>query len=507
MKIDYFIRLFLVSAILFILYLTIRALYFGAFAFWFDPARDLGLGLANLKKISLIGHPSGGLPGLFYGPYYIWMISLAEVVSRDPRWVWFAVATIPYFTLFPLILYTYRKYADVTVLLAFWLIFLLSFNNHSQIWNPNPTPIMYLAAVYFGSRILFKTHANVFFALYTGLAAGLIANYHMSYGVGIILSFLLLFIINFLIPFFKRAKGKNIRFADTLVPLILYVVGTGVTYVPFLLFELRHGFNQIKILLANFQLGLTKGTSLNLGQGFSKTGIIDYFFIQGAKLLHIPSNLIWIFLIGCFIFILVRAYKSKKKPFTDDEKRLLFIVSANAAVVLFVFITAKNPVYDYFFIGVEMFFLLVALVITRKIPFFKWFFLCMVVFLLVSRVQSEVQSLGKKNTSSNYESKRKTVELIYKDIKKPPFTVYVYDPAIYTFDYDYIFGMYQEKYGFAPNRQQSPDKTVYVVLPESKNQGSLKSFAEYHTPVTEYMTKGRWTMDDGTVILRRERIK
>ena len=101
-KIDYSVRLLLIFSIIFVFYLTVRALYFGAFAFWFDPARDLALGLANLKKISLIGHPSGGLPGLFYGPYYIWFISFAELFNKDPRWIWFFFAAVPYFTLFPL---------------------------------------------------------------------------------------------------------------------------------------------------------------------------------------------------------------------------------------------------------------------------------------------------------------------------------------------------------------------------------------------------------------------
>ncbi len=503
-KIDSFVSLFLIVSIVFIFFITCRALYFGAFAFWFDPARDLGLGLANLRKLSLIGHPSGGLPGLFYGPYYIWLISFAEIFSKDPRWIWFAVATVPYFTLFPLVMLLYRKYTDISVILAFILLFLLSFTNHSQIWNPNPTPIMYLGAVYFATLILFKNKQIALYAILTGLLAGFIANFHMSFGIGIIVSFGLLFLVNIFKA--KTADDRKHDLTNRIVVLFLFFVGVGTTYFPFLLFEFRHGFNQIKIILTNFYIGLTQGTSLNLGHGFSRFEIVDYFFVQGSKLLHIPLPYLFFFIAFCFVYILFQARRTKKRSILENERNLLSIVLINAGTVLFLFLTAKNPVYDYFYIGVEMFFLLVALIITRKIPVVKWSFITLAFVLLALRVGEEVRALGVKNISSNYASKRKVVELIYKDVVKPPFTVYVYDPAIYTFDYDYLFEMFQDTYGFKPNRQDSSDKNVYIILPESKNQGSLRSFTEYHTPPSNFITKKKWVMDDRTVILKRERI-
>lgn len=507
MKKDYFLNTCIVIGISFIFYLTVRAISFGAFAFWFDPARDLGLGLDNLKKLSLIGHPSGGLAGVFYGPYYIWFISLAEIVSKDPRWVWFAFATVPYFTLFPFILYKFKDYADTTILLTLWLIFLLSFNNHLQIWNPNPTPIMYLFAVYFANRIFLKSKIKFVFAFFTGLSTGFIANFHMSFGSAIILSFFLIFLIDNIVQFFNKTKEKNKLIWMKFVSLILYCVGVAVTYIPFFLFEVRHGFNQIKIIMMNFQLGITKGISLNDGQGFSKWGIVNYFFVQGEKLLHIPSSLIWLFLLGSICVIFYTATKKNKKAFTPEEIKLLLIVLTNAITVLAVFLNTKNPVYDYFFISVEMFFLLPTLVIAKKIPVVKFFFVGLAFYLILIRANSEVQSFGKKNTSSNYESKRKTIDLIYKNAKQPPFTVYIYDPAIYTFDYDYIIRMYKEKYGFEPNREKTADNIIYIILPESKNKGALQSFVDYHTPSSEYVTKQSWGMDDGTTVLERERLK
>lgn len=503
MKKDRILLPFLIIAIVAVFALTVRGLVAGAFPFWFDPALDVGLGLANLKKLSLIGHPSGGLPGLFYGPYYIWSISFAELFSRDPRWVWFMFSTVPYFTLFPFILSRFRKFADYVTLLSFFLVFILSFAYHAQVWNPNPTPLMYLFAVYFAMQTLFRKETNLPFAFLTGLSAGLIANYHMSYGIGMVASFAAAFASDALFRFLRKQGG---RAAALRKAFGFFAFGSGVfvTYIPFLLFEARHGFNQVKIILENFALGM-KGESLNVGHGFSKAGIVDYFFVQGGKLLHVPSNILMILAAAIAAAYGIYVWKKRKSPLAQDEKRLLGIVAINAATVLAVFLMTKNPVYDYFFIGVEMFFLLAALVATKRIPYAKYLVVALAFYLFFQRVGAEAVSWNKPNTSSNYGSKKKTVQLIYRDAKKPPFTVLVYDPAIYTFDYDYLFTYLGETYGFEPSRTKGDDRTVYVVLPETNNKGAEQSFADYHTPESQYRTVKRWVTEDRTVVLKREK--
>lgn len=504
MKKAHILSLFLALGVLFMFYLTSRAIYFGAFPFWFDPARDLGLGLANLKKLSLIGHPSGGLSGVFYGPYYIWLISLAEAINKDPRWVWFAFAALPYFTLFPFMLSKFRKYSDIPTLLAFWLLFLLSFSYYIQVWNPNPTPIMYLAAVYFATLVLFRTGRAFLFAFLTGIMAGLIANFHMSFGAALIVSFFLAFAADFFLQLGNKTKEKLSLLKNKALQFILYGAGVFVTYIPFLLFESRHGFNQIKIILANFVLGLTKGASLNIGAGIPKPEVAGVFFGQGGKLMHLPGIMLIALIVASFAFVLVRS-KNRKKAFSPDEIRLMALVLLNALVVLFVFVTTKNPVYEYFFTGVEMFFLLFALIVFRKIPALRYLFIAFVLVVFLERANTEVAAMNKKSTLPNYATKREAVDTIYRDNPPRQFTVFVYDPAIYTYDFDYIFNMYGEKYGFLPDRTKPGDRVSYVVLPATKDTGALTSFTDYYTPSKEFITKKKWTMTDGTVILRRER--
>lgn len=495
----------LVCCIFVLFLLTAYLMYKGAFAFWFDPARDLGLGLENLKKLSLIGHPSGGLAGVFYGPYYIWFISALELINKDPRWVWFAFATLPYFTLFPLGLFLFKKYSDTTTLLAFWLLFILSFSYPSQVWNPHPTPIFYLFALYFATRTVFTKKPSLLYALATGLFTGLIANFHMSFGSAIILSFFIVFATDIILALMAKTENKTDLIKGKVIGFIAYGIGVFVTYIPFLLFEMRHGFNQIKIIVNAFVLGITKGVSINIGHGYSKPEIIHYFFVQGEKLLRIPSMLILPLLVLSLGYIMYKSKKAKKSGLSGDEISLLALIGINAVAVLFVFLTTKNPVYDYFFTSVEMFFLIVALVVTKKIPVLKYLIIALTFYVFFMRINSEFKSAGNKGGSPDYASKRDTVDLIYKDAKKQQFTVYIFDPAIYTYDFDYIIGMYKDKYGYEPHRADAGDKTVYVILPENKDQGALDSFTTYHTPNGQYSTVQKWTMRDGTVVLKRQK--
>src|SRR6185369_11815759 len=109
----------------------------GDFALWYDPARDLFSALTNLQKPTLIGPPSG-IPGVFYGPYWIWLLSFAEIISRNVRVVTIIVETIPYAVVFPFFLSRFSKAISLPVLAMLWLLFLLSFNNYyTDLWNPH----------------------------------------------------------------------------------------------------------------------------------------------------------------------------------------------------------------------------------------------------------------------------------------------------------------------------------------------------------------------------------
>src|SRR3989344_163041 len=116
--------LYLVSIILpFII--ALHSISVGNIPFWYDPARDFLLGQDNIKKLTLIG-PTSGIPGIFYGPYWIWLISLGQLVSKDPRVVVFLILAIPYMVIFPFVLFRFKKIFGISTIIILWLYFSFS---------------------------------------------------------------------------------------------------------------------------------------------------------------------------------------------------------------------------------------------------------------------------------------------------------------------------------------------------------------------------------------------
>lgn len=171
------------------------------------------LGLDNLQKPTLIGPPSG-IPNEFYGPYWIWLISAALTISRDPRFVTFFVEAIPYFVIFPFVLYRFSKILKKEIVLMIFVVFTFSFNYKFFLWNPHLAPLFYLSFVYMllKSDFISLKPLNIVWIGLSGFLLGLVMNFHLSFGLGLMVSSVFVFIIEFLVNIkqYKKNLLKNI---------------------------------------------------------------------------------------------------------------------------------------------------------------------------------------------------------------------------------------------------------------------------------------------------------
>ena len=135
--------LFLISIIVAFL-IIIKPVIEGNIPFWYDPARDLLMAWDNLKKPTLIG-PTSGIPGIFYGPHWIWLLSIGVAISKDPRFVVFLILTLPHFIFLPLsIVKLQGKLIDWKTMISIWILSIFALGSYAnQIWSPNLAPLLF----------------------------------------------------------------------------------------------------------------------------------------------------------------------------------------------------------------------------------------------------------------------------------------------------------------------------------------------------------------------------
>ncbi|MEK7127301.1 MAG: hypothetical protein AAB838_01080 [Patescibacteria group bacterium] len=459
----------LIFAYCYFLFLSLRSVLWGGIPFWSDPARDLLLAWDNLHKISLIG-PPGGIPGVFYGPYWLWLNSLVLVFTKDPRFCSLFVILIPYFTLFPLLFWKLGKFIGRGPVVLIWLIFMLAYGSFytTFIWQPYLVPILLAALVYISaSNILNKP-------LMVGIMAAMLVNFHLSFGIVTCLSVSLLFFVTWLV------KDRKIK------TLILYIAGILIVFLPFLLFESRHGFNQTQSFIKAF-INSAVYNSASVGQmGLTKPEILSRFLSIPAQFLQMPFHLVVILWLA-----LITQFKNK---FTRNQIGIIAFLLFNIIGLFVVFYTSKNPVWDYYFIGMETLFLLLMGVLISKSRVLLTVGYLWVLILASRHLASFIRDPGADFLAvPSLASKQLVTQTIIDDAANQPFTVFAYSPSIYTFDYDYLFKW------LAPNHITGGP--VFLIIPPETSIAVKEDFIHYKTP--GYITVWEKVQKDKTMILKQ----
>jgi len=495
---SFFWIIFLVP-LLFSLMSTFR----GSLHFWYDPARDLLAAWDNLKKPTLIGPPTG-IPNLFYGPYWIWLLSLGLLISKDPRFVSFVVLTTPYFIIFPLILYKLSQgLFDKRIIAALWLLFILSFIEYTnQLWNPQLAPLLFLIELYliYKSNLISTKKQDLVAFFLLGIIQGLLLNFHFSFGLAIFLSIILFFVITMVADWIKKRRLT----ISGLKHIVLFGSGLSITYLPFFLFEYRHGFNQIKAIVYTMSQAAFHNSAVVGQVGLGKTEIINKFAERLPKLLQLPQ------VTALILSVLLLAgvglsIKLKWKKTAPDERKILLFLFLNILGILFIYLTSKNPVWDYHFIGTEIIILLLLGILMKKYMWVKRLLFFWAVMLLIPNSVFFIKSFKSspvKNTDLATEINN--VRSIFEDAGGKRFSYTAKNPAIYTYDYDYLFRwLGQTKYSYVPPNNVRETETVYLIIPKSQLADKI-GFIDNRTPAQKYLTVREWQGEDGSLIIKRE---
>jgi hypothetical protein len=470
----------------------------GNIPFWYDPARDMLSAWDNLHKLTLIGSTSG-IPGIFYGPYWIWYLSVSVFFSKDPRFATFIVSFIPYMFFFPVVLYQFKNYFNKYILLILWVLFILSSKAYVLfIWNPNNSPLLFLLSSYLILSAVSKekTFSCLKQILLAGMVAGLALNINIAFGAVFALSSVLFLFLN---TSFLLKKTFKLKIQQFFLQLPAFLIGISIMFLPFFIFEIRHGFEQTKSVLTAL---VTGGGGIVTVHGLTKPQIIESFFTRWAQLLQLSSNLSLVVLVA-LVIILVVLFLKKKVIFSPPERRMLLFLLCLSVGCLGLYLSVHNPVWDYHFIGIEVLWVLLLGVFLTKIPFLRYVAYGWIVFLLVMQIVGfwtmlHTPVLG----ASSLTTKEYIVNTIAKDAKGKTYSVYAYSPSIYVYEYTYLFRWLANKDVPYDPSVIVKKGDVYLILSPDK-QSALDDFVNYRTPSKLYKTVKTLSIPDGTIILKR----
>lgn len=435
----------------------------------------------NLRKPALIGVPSG-IPGIFYGPHWIWLLSIGVAISKDPRFVVFVILTLPYFIILPLSIFKLygKKIIDWRTMVSIWTLSIFALGSYTnQIWNPNLSPLLFFLLL----SLLYLTPKR-FFVM--GLIQGLLLQHQISFGVVLTLSWFIFFIYQLM-----REKKTAAVFNG-----LCFWGGFFIMQAPFFLFELRHGFMQTKSLLYT----LSHNAPVVSNIGITKFEMIQRFIDRAAGALSLPKQF-GVGIVVLLIFFVLRNTR-KKTIYSDDDKNILVFICITTLSLFLVYFGTKNPVWDYHFIGVEIIFFFLTMLAVKKnkllgTVIFTW---AIVVFLI--NITSFLRSFSVKTNTSELISKKETVKFILDDTKTTPFVYLAKNASVYTFDYDYLFrwvGVTEKKH---PVADQQMAKNVYLIIPDELKSDKI-GFSENRTPSSKYKTEHEWTRNDKTLVIKR----
>jgi len=370
-------------------------------------------------------------------------------------------------------------------------------------WNPHLAPLLFLILSYL---IVFtdfyeKNYLKKIKILFVGLISGLILNTHISFGIGVFGGIILFFLANG----FYNLREKNVKvkynFLHFIQIVLLFATGVAITFLPFFVFEMRHEYVQIKTILKVFS---AKGSVVNV-IGISQGMIIANFFGKFSELVKFPVNVSYGVLFAVTVY-LVYLVKKNKVHFQEPELRLIVFLLTATISILLLYLSSKNPVWGYHFIGVEIIFLLFTGLIISKIRILSIFLGIWILISIISNSAGIISPFYKNPlVSSSLTTKKYIVKVVNEDANKKPYVVFAYSPSIYIYEYTYLFKwLFNKDIPYDPSMTPKNVKVAYLILPDNAKE-KINDFINYRTPENEYKTTKTWNIPDGTTILKRVR--
>ncbi|MGE5041832.1 MAG: ArnT family glycosyltransferase [Candidatus Levyibacteriota bacterium] len=320
-----------------------------------DEGRDVLVAMHILRgDLTLLG-PTASVGGFFLGPiYYYFMAPFLWLFNYNPVGPAVMVALVGIATVWLVYQITKDNFGYIPALIAslLYAISPLVITYSRSSWNPNVVPFFSLLMMYLLSHaVMNKSVPKLMLA---GVLFGILLQLHyLSTFLGVVVFFYLL-----ATTFVQTKTQLSHRILTLLMRYVLFALGTLVGWSPFLAFEVRHGFPNIRSILT---FVFTSGDTGN-NTKFMATAQDVFLRIFGRLLLSFPkpedmhffsSNIISIWSlaayligIGSLVYIIIKIVHSYRKKEKNMYFSLLLVLWLMLTVFLFGFY--KKSIYDYY---------------------------------------------------------------------------------------------------------------------------------------------------------------
>lgn len=435
----------------------------GNISFNTDIARDFLL-LEDVyynKNITLIGPRTGGIPGLFHGPLWLYLNLPAYIIGAGNPiavgYFWFLLlvfgAVIVYFVS--------KKIFDKNVAVISSLIYFSVLGKSvTGFFNPVGAVLLFPLFFYF-FWLYFKEKKNLYLAA-SMLILGCLIQFQMAFGGPIfILSAILIFIFAF----------KKRRFFDPLIILVIIIPLSS-----YILFELRHNFIEVKSLI-----GYLNGTE-NTGKvdiNFMDLLFERLNFLFSDTLGMISHNVTWLTILSSFVII-----KSNLKKIKLKFKNPFFLFTYLLFGYWFLTIFYKGAIWGYYywpFVGlVAIFFAAGYKYVNKK------FFALIVVLILLNNIRPLYwQAKAYPQAQGSWRFFRQSAEQAFDMASEKEFGYYVYTTDQFGYSTRYaVHYLNRKKNNLAAADEKKPITILFIDDPGDSGSSNSVDWKKYDVKIS-----------------------
>lgn len=301
------ISYFLIFCILLAAVQAILPMIFGTINFHVDVARDFLVirDILQNHKITLIGPRSGGIPGVFHGPLWLYLNIPSYLLGQgDPIVVgygWFVMWVVG-------LLIAYKSYlCSVDQKIALFAVTVQALLTAEKVSNFfNPSGALLITPVWFTLLLLYKRKGHWKYLLGAFILNGILIQFQMAFGVPML-------ILSSFYVMYQIFRNKKLHHMGALLGVTPFLS-------TFILFDLRHQFLQSHAVI-NHLLGITTRSK---AQSSLALQVINRFWSSIAELLGIITlHRIFVLLIIVAIVFLIVKHLITTRKFPQGSRDLI----------------------------------------------------------------------------------------------------------------------------------------------------------------------------------------